>query len=80
MKPVAFVLVCLVLVAMSPAAMEAFGQITGAVIVSGVMELGETESYIFAVGVKDGQSWEITCKWVGGMPQCLYFQDPQPIL
>ena len=80
MKTLAPVLACLILVAMSPAAMDAFGQIAGAVIVGGVMDLGESESWIFAIGIKDGQSWEIYCRWAGGLPQCVYFLDPQPIL
>ena len=71
---------CLILIAMSPAAMEAFGQITGAVILSGTMDLGEHEVIIHAVGIKDGLSWEISCRWIGGRPQWLIFENPRTIL
>ena len=80
MKLLAPIVACLILVAMSPAAMEAFGQIAGAVILSGTMDLLESEAWIFASGIKDGQVWNIWCKWAGGYPQCVYFLDPRLIL
>ena len=77
MKFLALILPFLVIVAMSPAALDAFGQITGAVILSGTMDLEEHEVKIFAVGIKDGLTWEITTRWIGGMPQCLVFANPR---
>jgi hypothetical protein len=65
---------------MSQAAMEAFSQITGAMILSGTMDLGEHEVNIFAIGVKDGLTWEITTRWIGGQPQCLVFRNPRTSL
>jgi hypothetical protein len=71
-------IVCLVLITMSPAAMEAFGQITGATILSGTMDLGEGEVSISAVGVKDGLVWDIKSEWKNGYPQWIHFLNPRP--
>jgi len=68
------------LVQMSPAAMNAFSQITGAQIISGVMDLKDSEVMICVIGIKDGLSWEIRCRWAGGLPQCLVFSAPQTVL
>ena len=80
MKLLASIAVCLVLVALSPAAMEAFSQITGATILSGTWDLGEGEASIAAVGVKDGVVWDIKTEWIGGQPKCLVFENPRAIL
>lgn len=66
--------VCLVVVGMSPAAMEAFGQISGAVILAGVMDLQPDQVMIYAVGRQGGQVWEITCRWVHGRPAWIVFK------
>jgi hypothetical protein len=73
-------IVCLVLITMSPAAMEAFGQITGAVILSGTWDLGEGEASIAAVGVLHGLVWDIECDWIAGRPKCLVFKNPRTSL
>lgn len=78
LKTVALAL-CLILVSMSPAAIDAFSKITGATILSGTMDLGD-EIFVSAVGIKDGLCWDISCKWVGGRPQCLVFRNPRAIL
>ena len=70
----------LFLVAMSPAAMDAFSQITGATIISGVMDLLDNEVMISAQGQKDGLTWQIDCRWAGGMPRYLVFSNPQTAL
>ena len=49
----------LVLVALSPAALDAFSQITGTTILSGTWDLGEGEASIAAVEIKDGIVWDI---------------------
>jgi hypothetical protein len=77
---IAAVAVCLVLVAMSPAAMDAFSQITGATILSGTMDLGESEASISAVGVSQGLIWDIECEWIAGRPKCLVFKNPRTSL
>ncbi len=71
------IIACLVLVALSPAALEAFSQITGATILSGTWDLGEGEASISAVGVKDGVIWTIETEWIGGRPKCLVFKNPR---
>lgn len=75
MKPLAPVLACLILMAMSP--MDAFGQITGAVILSSTMDLGEGEVSIAAVGVVQGLVYNIECDWIAGRPKCLVFKNPR---
>jgi len=78
MKLMASIAACLILISMSPAAMEAFSQITGATILSGTMDLGDDFRVIIAaVGIKDGLCWEITCRWIAGRPQCLVFKNPR---
>jgi len=62
------------IIAMTPAAREAFTQITGAWIVSGIIDLQETEQFIKALGIKDGLLCEITSRWVGGRPAWIKFQ------
>lgn len=73
----AFITVCLFLVAMSPAAIDAFSQISQTEITSGVMDLQDNQVLIYAVGVKDGLSYEIKCRWVGGQPKWIVFSDPK---
>ena len=72
---------CLVLIAMSPAAMDAFSQITGATIISGTMDLGEDfQVDISAVGVANGLCWDIKCRWARGRPQWIAFGNPRTSL
>lgn len=80
MRLLASIVVCLVLVALSPAAMDAFSQITGAMILSGTWDLGEGEASIAAVGVAQGLIWDIECEWVAGRPKCLVFKNPRTSL
>ena len=74
----ALLAVCLVWVAMSPAALSAFSQITGAEVRAGIMDLRDDDAYIYAVGVKDGMTWGITCRWVCGRPEWIEFSNPKP--
>ncbi len=76
----AFIVLCLIWVAMSPQAMDAFGQICGAEIISGVMDLQDEQVYIYATGSRDGQSWGITCRWKNGRPVWIAFANPRPEL
>ncbi len=81
MKLLAPVLACLILISMSPAAIEAFSQITGAEIISGVMDLDSAMSgNIYAIGKKDGLIWNIKCRWQNGVPECVYFENSAAIL
>ena len=81
MKALASIFACLILVTMSPAAMEAFGQISGATILSGTMDLGnDFRVRIVAMGIRDGVCWEIESKWENGYPQWIKFLNPQPVI
>lgn len=57
------------MIAMSPQALEAFGQITGAEIVSGTMDLQEGgRAVIDAIGRQNGAVMRFQCLWLGGRP------------
>lgn len=72
----ALIAACLIWVAMSPAAMEAFSKIAGADIKTGIMDLQDDEVYIYAIGNRNGQSWGITCRWICGRPEWIVFSNP----
>ena len=63
---------------LSPNAMNAFGKITQSQIISGCMELESAMTgNIYAIGKKDGQTWNISAKWENGYPVEIKFHDPQ---
>lgn len=61
-----------VVIAMSPQALEAFSEITGAQILSGTMDLQpQGRMIIRAEGEAHGITWDILTAWAGGMPQII---------
>jgi hypothetical protein len=76
----ALITACLIWVSMSPTAMSAFGQICGAEITAGIMDLQDDQAMLYAIGIKDGQSWGITCQWKSGRPAWIVFANPRPEL
>lgn len=75
MKSVAWLMIIMII--MSPTAMDAFSQICDVKIKSGIMYLLNTGAFIEAVGNKNGVSWEITCVWKGGVPVWIYYSNPR---
>ena len=70
-----------IVVLLSPQAMSVFSQVAKADIISGYMDLDEPMTgMIYATGRRDGITWEITCKWVNGLPQYVVFGNPIPDL
>lgn len=61
------------IIAMTPAAMEAFSTITGAQILSGTIDLRSDDQFIEAVGKKDGITYQINCHWLAGRPEWIHF-------
>ena len=71
MKGIAFILVFII--AMSPAAIKAFSQITKAEIIAGTMDLHEGGKVeIEATGKKNGVLFKFKCLWIGGIPVLIY--------
>jgi len=57
-----------VIIAMSPAMMDAFGQIAQLEIISGIVDLQENEQIIKCTGRKNGGLYEVACRWANGFP------------
>jgi hypothetical protein len=71
--------VCFIWITMSQTAIKEFSKITQAEIKFGVIDLHKDgDNMIYAVGNKNGQSWWITCRWVGGQPAWIMFSHPKP--
>ena len=70
----------LFLILMSPAALDSFSKITGLNITAGVIDLLEDHQEITATGHRDGVSWEVRCRWQGGVPQVIILENPQVII
>ena len=71
--------IALLWVLMSPQAMDAFGQLTRAEITSGVMDLEDAMTgTIYAIGKKNGQTWQIEAGWRNGYPLYFLFTNPEP--
>ena len=65
--------ILLLIIAMSPAAMEALSQITGTEIISGTMDLHEGfKVEIDAIGIKKGTMLHFKCLWLNGVPVLIY--------
>ena len=63
------ILALLILIVMSPAGQNAFGQIVGAQITSGIYDIQENgQAIIEAVGHQRGVLTKFRCLWVGGRP------------
>jgi hypothetical protein len=72
----AFILIIWML--LTPKMMDAFGQIAGAEIISGCMDLsGPMTGKVYAVGKMDGVTWDITAEWENGYPTVIRFMNPQ---
>jgi hypothetical protein len=68
-----FILVLLIMV-MSPELREAFGEVAGALIISGTVDLQETEQFLDCIGERNGVRYQITSRWVGGAPAWIKFE------
>jgi len=72
----AFILIVWVL--MNQTMMNAFGQIAGARILSGAIDMyAPMSGTIYAVGKMEGQTWDITAEWINGYPGIIVFTNPQ---
>jgi hypothetical protein len=54
--------------------MEALGQITGMKIVSGAVELKETEQIIDCIGLSNGKVYQIHARWANGLPSWIRYR------
>jgi hypothetical protein len=71
-------LILIVWMLMTPKMMSAFGQIAGAEIISGCVDLsGPMTGTVYAVGKMEGQVWDITAEWENGYPSVIRFTNPQ---
>jgi len=69
MKSLASILLLFLLITMSPQAMQIFGEIAQARIISGTIDYqGNGREIIEATGIKDGVRVRIRCLWVAGIP------------
>lgn len=69
-------LALILILALSPAAVEALGQIAGVTVTHGSMDLREGfTAFITAQGTKDGKPVDVFCQWVGGRPSFVYVRE-----
>ena len=69
-------LALIILLALSPAALEALGQIAGVTVTQGSMDLREgLTAFIQAQGVKGGKAVDVFCQWQNGRPNFIYVRE-----
>lgn len=73
MKSIASFLLIFI-IALNPAMREALEQITKMEIVSGAVDLQETQQVIDCIGIQNGKVYQITALWKGGFPAWIKYK------
>lgn len=68
------VLLAVFLMAMSQTMCRTFSEVCGMEVLSGPVELRETDQMITAMARRDNQVWEVRCRWAVGRPEWIAFK------